>query len=358
MPGSIYLWAMPVKRYSKKEPLVFIWIMVPYIFFMNWLIFGNCIFTNWIEHVSSFFISGLYFVLVYGVFGSVAVIIQRRFPAAGDLFLRVRIMLPVFYMMNVVAVSAVFGLYSYFNILNCTPLFSHLWWTILYACIMSTVITFINEGLSNWEKWKNSLSEGERLKNAYRRTKLLGLKGQINPHFLFNCFNTLSGLIAVDEEKAEQFLDDMTLVHRYLLRNEDDYLVELKDELRFAKAYLRLTCARFGDSVKCDFSIEDEKLNHRIPPLSLHVLLEYIIYTNAMSKESPIEIKMETRDLTLVVQHNIQLKTIVRSLDLNDGLDNLVEKFKLLHGQEMQIMESSDRREIVLPLFEPKNMKA
>jgi LytS/YehU family sensor histidine kinase len=108
------------------------------------------------------------------------------------------------------------------------------WWTILYACMMSTVITFINEGMANWQSWKDSLYENEKLKNAYQRSKLLGLKGQINPHFLFNCFNTLSGLIQEDEERAEQFLDEMIKVHRYLLRNDDEYLVCLQDEMKFA----------------------------------------------------------------------------------------------------------------------------
>jgi LytS/YehU family sensor histidine kinase len=98
------------------------------------------------------------------------------------------------------------------------------------------VITFINEGMANWEKWKDSLSENEKLTNAYQRSKLLGLKGQINPHFLFNCFNTLSGLIQEDEEKAEQLLDEMIKVHRYLLRSDDEYLVSFTDEIKFATA--------------------------------------------------------------------------------------------------------------------------
>ena len=120
---------------------------------------------------------------------------------------------------------------------------------------MSTVITFINEGMANWENWKNSLSESEKLKNAYQRSKLLGLKGQINPHFLFNCFNTLSGLIQENEEEAEKFLDEMTKVHRYLLRGDDEYLVPLADEMKFAAAYLYLTKARFGNAIVTEVNV-------------------------------------------------------------------------------------------------------
>ena len=122
-------------------------------------------------------------------------------------------------------------------------------WAIVYGCMMSTVITFINEGVANWEAWKASISENERLNNVYQRSRLLGLKGQINPHFLFNCFNTLSGLIQEDESKAELFLDEMTKVHRYLLRSDDELLVPLEMEIKFAQSYLYLARERFGDAI-------------------------------------------------------------------------------------------------------------
>src|SRR5688500_11538425 len=186
---------MPVKRYSSKEPIVFLYVMVPYIIFMNLLMFGSCIFNSFITFFKSFGISTIYFCIIYGIFGSVAVVIKNRNSGAGDLFRRIRFMLPVFYVMNI---GAIYGAYYFYNsteIITCIARPDMTWWTILYGCLMSTVITFINEGMANWEKWKNSLSEGEKLHNAYQRSKLLGLKGQINPHFLFHRFNTLSGLI-------------------------------------------------------------------------------------------------------------------------------------------------------------------
>ena len=108
-------------------------------------------------------------------------------------------------------------------------------YAIVFACVIGTMFTFIIEGMANWDGWKQSLSEGEKLRNAYQRSKLLGLKGQINPHFLFNCFNTLSALITVDKEEAEEFLNEMTKVHRYMLRSDDEYLVTLADEMKSGK---------------------------------------------------------------------------------------------------------------------------
>jgi two-component system, LytTR family, sensor kinase len=345
---------MQVKRYSKQEPMVFLWVVVPYILAMNLLIFGSCIFNSVPIFLKSFAASVIYFSLIYGVFGSVAVLIKNKNPGAGDLFRRIRIMLPVFYLMNIGAIYGAYFFYDYTGIIGCPSRPNMIWWTILYGCLMSTVITFINEGMANWEKWKNSLSESEKLNNAYQRSKLLGLKGQINPHFLFNCFNTLSGLIEENEEEAEQFLDEMTKVHRYLLRGDDEYLVPLLDEMKFASSYLYLTKARFGNAINIIVDLPKELLLQCIPPLSMQVILENIIYANALSKKEPLTIRITHQgNKRLIITHSIHEKTIVQHLNIDEGLDNLITKYRLLNSEEIQITETPEKRVIVMPLFEP-----
>lgn len=343
---------MPIKRYSSKEPIVFAWIVTPYIFFMNLLLFGNCVLGSLWTILKAFGASALYFFIIYGVFGSFAVLVKNRYPAAGDLFRRIRLMLPGFYLMNVGAIYGACYVFTNLVHLGCTPRPEFIWWTILYACIMSTMITFINEGMANWESWKNSLSESEKLKNAYQRSKLFGLKGQINPHFLFNCFNTLSGLIQEDEAGAETFLDEMTKVHRYLLRGDDEYLVALREELKFAGSYLYLTKARFGQAIDAIVEVSGEVMNLQLPPLSLQVILENIIYTNALSKKEPLTIHIKTKaDGYLSITHSVHEKIIVQHYNQDEGLDNLIIKYRLLGNREVIITEAPDHREILLPLF-------
>lgn len=336
--------------------MVFAWVITPYILFMNLLIFGSCIFSSLTCFFKSFFTSAVYFFIIYAVFGSVAVLIKNRNPGAGDLFKRVRLMLPFFYLMNIGAVYGAFYIFTHVIHLGCVPKTEMLWWTILYGCIMSTVITFINEGMANWENWKNSLSESEKLKNAYQRSKVLGLKGQINPHFLFNCFNTLSGLIQEDEQEAEKFLDEMTKVHRYLLRGDDEYLVPLTDEMKFATSYLYLTKARFGGAIQVNVNLSKEILAKQIPPLSLHVILENIIYTNALSKKTPLNIEITVdENQNLTITHSLHEKIIVQNLDQDEGLDNLINKYRLMNMKEIVVTETTDKRVITLPLFEPES---
>ena len=326
---------------------------------MNLLLFGTCIFNSITIFGLSFLSSVIYFFIVYAIFGTVAVFIKNRISAAGDLFKRIMVMLPVFYILNIGAINGAYYVYEHFNLIGCEPIPAMKWWTILYACVMSTLITFINEGMANWEKWKNSISESEKLKNNYQRSKLLGLKGQINPHFLFNCFNSLSGLIHENEEEAEKFLDEMTKVHRYLLRNDDDYLVPVVDEIKFAQSYLNLIKARFGNSINTTVNITRESLHQFIPPLSLQVILENIIYTNALNKKQPLQIQIDyDKDNHLLITHSLHEKIIVQNLNVDEGLDNLFRKYNLLNAEGMQIAESGGMRTIVLPLFKSKNVES
>jgi hypothetical protein len=344
---------MGLKRYSRKEPLVFVWVMIPYILIMNMVIYGSCIWRSVGDFASTFFSSGVYFLFIYLLFGIVAVFIRNRIPAGNDLFRRISVMLPVFYLMNIGSVAGLLALSPQAGFISCEVKPHMYWWAVLFGCILSTTITFINEGMANWEHWKNSLAETEKLKNAYQRSKLLGLKGQINPHFLFNCFNTLSGLIGENEDKAERFLDEMSRVHRYLLRNDDELLVPLAEELKFARSYLYLTEQRFGAAITASINIDTTLQRHGIPPLSMQVILENIIYTNAISKKNPLMILIEaTPAREIVITHSVFEKTVMQHLQVEEGLDNLLNKYKLLNAPPVRISEDGEHRSITLPLFD------
>jgi len=345
-----------MERYSKKEPIVFLWVMIPYVIGMNLILFGSRLFHPFTQFLLAGLYSLIYFFVIYFIFGLVAARIRRWYPAAIDLFKRIRIMLPIFYVMNMAAIYAVVFLYMNVHLLTCPVKFEMTWWAILYACIMSTGITFLNECVANLEIWKASLSETEKLRNMYQRSRILGLKGQINPHFLFNCFNTLSGLIDEDEAKAEKFLDEMTKVHRYLLRKDEEMLVPLQDEMKFAMSYLYLIKQRFGNGIEINIPSLSANLPESLPPLSMQVVLENIIYTNAISKADPLQIKIMTNENYLEVLHSVHEKTIIEDFGANDGLDNLINKYVLLKAGEVIIQENEKERMIKLPLLKQEEI--
>lgn len=344
------------KRYSDKEMKVFFWIIAPYTLAMMSIVFGECIFSGIRTFGIAFFLTAAYLFIAYSVFGLVAVLIQRRFPANNDLFRRVGIILPIFYVMNILLVTGLYGFFNFIKPFACVPVNNNLLWAIGYGCLASTVITFLNEAIVNWDRWKASVTETEQLQNAYQKTKLLGLKGQINPHFLFNCFNSLSSLISEDEEKAEQFLDEMTKVHRYMLRGDDDQLVTLEEELKFVQSYLFLTNVRFGEAIIAKIDVSSAIREKYLPPLSLQVILENIIYTNTASKSSPLRLSISDDGDNIIIRNSVQTKITRDASGFEEGLDNLITKYKLLHVADITVNETGAERIIILPLLEEKEV--
>jgi len=354
--GRVQLWIfyfcrMAFKAYNKKESQVFVWIMIPYVVIMNVMLFGGCVFNSLALFARSFLYSGVYLFFTYFIFGRVAILIRNYFSAPALLIRRISVMLPVFYVMNVLAIGLLFILHTRLNLLGCA-VEDNMWGAILFGCIMSTAITFMNEGISNWELWKTSITETDKLRSAYQRSRLLGLKGQINPHFLFNCFNTLSGLIQEDEAKAEKFLDEMTKVHRYLLSFDEDMLVPLQSEMKFTEAYFHLIKERFGDAINTSIQVSSEYMRYFLPPLSMQVILENIIYTNALNKNEPLSIKVFVKGKNeLCISNSVHEKTIVQNFDIEEGIDNLLNKYKLLNAPAVTVTENEKERLMVLPLF-------
>ena len=89
------------------------------------------------------------------------------------------------------------------------------------------------------EKYKESQQEKEAIHQMAMQQEFDTLKSQVNPHFLFNCFNTLSSLISEDKTKAEAFLNELSKVYRYLLQNNEDGLSTLQSEVQFVQSYYK-----------------------------------------------------------------------------------------------------------------------
>jgi hypothetical protein len=347
---------MPLRGYSLREILLTGSLIVPYTVLFNAILFGSCMLNSLSNFSRVFSYSFIFLLTLYFLFALVTVYIQHKYRASGELIRRITIMLPLYYLMNMAFIPGLYYMYNEWPLVQCTTRSGSLILSVVTGCVISTITIFSYEGLTNWAAWKASISEKEKLRNAYQRSRVLGLKGQINPHFLFNCFNTLSGLIQEDEKKAELFLDEMTKVHRYLLRSDEELMVPLQNEIRFAESYLFLAKERFGAAIDYKFDIEENMLQKLLPPLTLQVILENIIYTNALSKSNPLTIRIITSNNNLLIRNSVHEKTVVQNLQVDEGLDNLLNKYRMIEGGAISIEEMDQKRIITLPLMGKKEV--
>ena len=122
------------------------------------------------------------------------------------------------------------------------------------------------------------------------------LKNQLDPHFLFNSLNVLTGLIEENPDNAIDFTTSLSKIYRYVLEQKDKEVVSIQEEINFAKTYVNLLKLRFENSI--DFEIEQTTFSETefIVPLSLQILLENTIKHNIVSDQKPLKIKMYKKD--------------------------------------------------------------
>ena len=222
----------------------------------------------------------------------------------------------------------------------------------LYLAVALTMIATTQwEADYTYVQWKNSLLEKEQLQQLTIQQEFEALKSQVNPHFLFNCFNTLSSLITEDHKQAEVFLNELSKVYRYLLRNNENGMSTLQTEIKFIESYFKLLDTRYGDALQWNIDIDKRYDQYLLPSLSLQLLVENAVKHNVVSKQSPLVIDIFTAaGNILVVNNNLQPKQH-KSASHKIGLDNIRSKYHLVNHEGFQVLDSNKNFSVVLPLI-------
>ncbi|HTN06979.1 sensor histidine kinase [Agriterribacter sp.] len=339
-------------QYTTRDYSVMFWVTVPFICIVNSAIFGSRFFSEWKVFVVATIIGWTGLCIDFIVCGFVAVALKKRLPAGRQVSKRLTLMILVFWLLTGLFLYTLFRLYEKIELLDYTFNEKAFVWCCIGLGILNVFLTFLMEGVARYDSWKGSIEETEKLSKAYNQSRLLGLKSQVNPHFLFNSLNSLSSLISEDGEAAEKFLDEMSKVYRYMLRNEDDQLITLEAELKFMESYYFLLSARYGNALQLIINIEEEDKLKYLPPLTLQVIIENAFTRNMVSKNAPLHILVRSigNDM-LEIKNNVQPKKITAEMNHEAGLDNLVHKYRLLAQLPVIIEETPAERNIKLPLI-------
>lgn len=326
---------------------------LPFTVALNSIVFGGAYFKTASIFFTATVLSGLLFSIDFITCGAIALLLKQRMPHEEQTTQRLFLMIVCFVSLSGVFLLTIFHGYELFPSFNYTFNERGFIWAYVCMAIINIFLTLLMEGIARYNNWQENLKETEQLKKTFTQSRLLGLKSQVNPHFLFNSLNTLSSLIAEDEDEAEVFLNEMSKVYRYMLRGDDEQLVPLQTELKFIASYTHLLEKRFGQSLQVKLNINNEDLEKRLPPLSLQVLIENAFTQNSMTKGQPLVINISSRpNDELLVCNNRQPKAISNDMDIESGLDNLVSKYRLLNNAEVVIKDSEAQRCIFLPLLQ------
>lgn len=228
---------------------------------------------------------------------------------------------------------------------------------VLPIIIITTMTMAIYEALYYYIRLKKSVREEEQAKQAIIQAQLDALRNQAQPHFFFNTMNTLRDIIDQNsKEEAKDFVDKISDVYRFILESGNDNLISLKDELKFAKAYMHIQLERFGNNLEVNWNIADDYLESMVVPMSLQLLIENAIKHNIVSMSRPLLINVNVINEHLIVSNKIQAKsTKLPSTKL--GLANIGKRYSLISENSIEIIDDGETFSVHLPLLNTSDQK-
>jgi len=178
-----------------------------------------------------------------------------------------------------------------------------------------------------------------KLKKDNIQAQYEAIKNQVNPHFLFNSLNVLSNLVHIDQLLAEQFIDQLAKVYRYVLEQKSNELVFIKTEIDFVNSYFFLLKIRFEDKIMLNIDLKEEILNYHTIPLALQILLENAFKHNTYSTSNRLIIDIYSEDdQYLVVRNTLQPKEVLSEQSTKIGQTNIINRYKFISQKPVRFL--------------------
>ncbi len=163
------------------------------------------------------------------------------------------------------------------------------------------------------EKNRNDQFDRLKLESTVKELELKTIKSHINPHFIFNSLNSIRALVDENPKRARRAITELSNILRSSMQAEKSETVTLERELDIVKDYLALEQMRFEERLKIEFEIDEDTLQHPVPPMMLQTLVENAI-KHGISRQIKgglvrIIAAFKNNDLELLVQNTGQLST-------------------------------------------------
>ncbi|MEK7727992.1 MAG: histidine kinase [candidate division KSB1 bacterium] len=240
-------------------------------------------------------------------------------------------------------------------------LFDIKYWLLHEALIVYGVFV----GLFYARRYQQQLLAHERqeadLRLHAKQMELTLLKGQLNPHFLFNTLNSINALVGSNPEGARHVLARLAEVLRYSLESDRRALVPLSEELRFVETYLEIEKARFGKRLQVSWAVDEAARALLVPPMIIQPLAENAVRHGLAPKEEggelAVRIERQNGQLAIAVTDNgvgAAHASQIELLQRGTGLRNTDLRLRKMFGENAGLQISADangfRVRFALPL--------
>ncbi len=182
------------------------------------------------------------------------------------------------------------------------------WWFI-FLCVALFLVLTVWISLSRINRIKIHAKEQELINAKISRTEMRALQAQMNPHFIFNCINSIQHhILEQDKLVANKLLSKFSKLVRNVLENSNSEWISIQREIETLELYIEMESVRF--SSQFNYTIEvDSTINtllENIPPLIIQPFVENAIIHGLL----PLDNKQGTLDIRLFKKADTLICTI------------------------------------------------
>lgn len=205
------------------------------------------------------------------------------------------------------------------------------------------------------EKLNLSRVKSAELATNLRDSQLNALKGQLNPHFIFNSLNNIRGLILEDAERSRDSLTRLSEMLRYSLVKSNDDSISLEEELEMVRNFIEISKIQFENRLEYKEEIDPLFLTKLIPPMIIQILVENatkhgisnlkeggIIHVFAGDDQDKFIIRVRNTGKLAFAQNSTKL-----------GLQNIKKRLELMYGSNASFSLQELNNEVIAEIKIP-----
>lgn len=211
---------------------------------------------------------------------------------------------------------------------------SSFWSNIITTSLTIFVWTIIYMGIKFITNINTNRLENLELQATLKEAQLNTLKGQVNPHFMFNSLNNIRGLMLEDVDKSREMITKLSEMLQYALTKNTVDAIALSEELEMVDNYIALAKIQMEDRLDYQKNIDKNSLSIQIPPMIIQLLVENAAKHGIANLKNGGVISLTTsltnEHLIIEVRNTGKLTISENSTKL--GLKNIQQRLRLLYG--------------------------
>jgi len=175
------------------------------------------------------------------------------------------------------------------------------WWGTTWFQLSAIALTILSIFYLVRRRIQNIHKQAE-LKQRIVESEMMALRAQMNPHFIFNCLNSIDNLIQTDQKtSATNYLAKFAQLIRAILENSKSNLIPCWKDLDALKLYLEMEALRWDNKIQYQLNIDPQIQNgdYKVPPMVVQPFVENAIHhglLNKLGKDKRLDIKVRIED--------------------------------------------------------------